>query len=144
MKPKEDIIEKYFVRRVKDEFGTEARKYKTRRNDPDRLVLLPPGVAVFVELKRPDEEPNDGQLREHERLRKKGFCVYVASTKAEVDDVIAKMHVLAGLNSKDVCPQCHRGLVLLSSMKKKVCVDCKIELPWPLSENQKPLVCASR
>lgn len=53
---------------------------------PDRLVLLPGGIAVFFELKRPvggKYEPL--QLRWHSKLRQLGFKVFVCNTKASVD-----------------------------------------------------------
>lgn len=39
----------------------------------------------FVELKATGEEPNEGQLREHARLRALGFDVQVIDTKEGVD-----------------------------------------------------------
>jgi hypothetical protein len=79
-------VEAHLVRRVKA-LGGETRKviWPGRRGAPDRLVLLP-GEALFVELKRPKHgrlEPH--QLREHARLRASGFTVAVLSTPAEVD-----------------------------------------------------------
>lgn len=53
---------------------------------PDRLVLLPGGVALFYELKRPVGgrfEPL--QQRWHAKLRKLGFTVHVCHTKALVE-----------------------------------------------------------
>ena len=43
---------------------------------PDRIVLLPGGRVVFVELKRPNERPRQRQLFVQSRLRKLGFTVY--------------------------------------------------------------------
>lgn len=39
--------------------------------------MLPGGEIIFVECKRPEEKPRQGQLREYERLRKLGFRVEV-------------------------------------------------------------------
>jgi len=53
---------------------------------PDRLVLLPGGIVMFFELKRPvggKYEPL--QLRWHSKLRQLGFKVFVCNTKASVD-----------------------------------------------------------
>jgi len=85
-KPKESAIEKYFVEQVESRIpGAQARKWKSRRNDPDRIVLFPNGTVAFVELKRPGEEPRDGQLREMDRLRKSKFYVFTLSTEESVD-----------------------------------------------------------
>lgn len=37
---------------------------------------------------------------------------------------------------KQFCPYCGGPVVLLSSIDRKLCVDCKRELPWELSKNQ--------
>jgi hypothetical protein len=47
-------IEKQVVRWVEDELGGECLKLKDEeRGFPDRTLLLPGGLIVFVELKRP-------------------------------------------------------------------------------------------
>lgn len=59
------------------------------RGIPDRLVLLPGGIVLFFELKRPvggSFEPL--QERWHTKLRQLGFRVYVCNTKASVDAVL--------------------------------------------------------
>lgn len=63
------------------------------RGIPDRLVLLPGGIAVFFELKRPvggSFEPL--QERWHTKLRQLGFRVYVCNTKASVDAALRELH----------------------------------------------------
>ena len=47
---------------------------------PDRLILLPGGKAVFVELKSEGIKPRKLQLIRHEELRALGFQVYVIDT----------------------------------------------------------------
>lgn len=90
MKPVlESVIEKYLVEQVEKILHGEARKFKTRRNDPDRIVLLHGGYVTFVETKRPGEKARPGQLREHERLRGLGFFVSVLDTKELIDKWIA-------------------------------------------------------
>ncbi len=70
--------------------GIEQRKFKTpnRRNAPDRIFLLSPGLVFFIEFKRPGEKPNKGQLREHQRLRDLEFHVYVC------DDIEAGKRII--------------------------------------------------
>ena len=55
---------------------------------PDRLVLLPGGVMVFVELKAPGQKPRPLQKRMHERLRALGFTVYVIDSVEQVKEII--------------------------------------------------------
>lgn len=53
------------------------------RNWPDRQVLLGHGYVYFIEFKREGEEPRPGQLFRHQKLREKGYNVYVCYTLAE-------------------------------------------------------------
>tara|TARA_R110000868_G_scaffold244624_1_gene500980 strand:- start:452 stop:718 length:267 start_codon:yes stop_codon:yes gene_type:complete len=74
----EKDIEAAFVRRVKALGGT-AEKFTSpnRRSVPDRMVMLPGGVVVFVELKAPGKKPTEAQARDHNRRRAMGFVVNV-------------------------------------------------------------------
>lgn len=83
-KPKESVIEIFFVDEMEKAFGRAPRKYKTRMHDPDRICLFEGQKVVFVELKRPDEKPRSGQDREHKRLRDLGFRVETIDTKPGV------------------------------------------------------------
>lgn len=78
MKSLESVVEKNLTRRVEELGGITYKLSPAGRvNKPDRLVLLPKGKMIFVECKRPGEKPRDGQLREHERLRRLGYKVVV-------------------------------------------------------------------
>lgn len=81
-------IEDYLCDMVKV-LGGEVRKVQWigRKHAPDRLVLLP-NYHCFVELKAPKQEPRKGQLREHNRLRKAGFDVYVIDSYDGVDRLL--------------------------------------------------------
>ena len=80
-------IEAHLVKRVK-ELGGECRKVKWigRNGAPDRLVMLPGGACVFVELKRPGEKAKPHQLREHERMRAMGQVVLVLDSIELIDE----------------------------------------------------------
>lgn len=52
---------------------------------PDRLVLMPGGSVVFVELKTTGEKPRKIQLKRHGELRALGFRVEVIDTISGVD-----------------------------------------------------------
>ena len=47
---------------------------------PDRLILLPGGRAVFVELKSEGIKPRKLQIIRHQELRALGFEVFVIDT----------------------------------------------------------------
>lgn len=102
--PERDI-RKALKERV-EAYGGEIRavSWLGRAHAPDVLCLLPFTVAQasgrgtipcnhvlgqashpFVETKAPDGKPNDGQLREHKRMRDAGCTVLVISTLAQLD-----------------------------------------------------------
>lgn len=80
-------IEQYLVRRIK-RLGGMAEKFTSpgRRSVPDRLVTLPGGRVVFIELKAPGKNPTENQLRDHHRRRDLGCEVMVIDTKEGVDN----------------------------------------------------------
>lgn len=84
---RESKIEKHLVDETKRRTGGTAYKFKSpgRKNVPDRILLLPGGQVFLVELKATGEQPEEGQLREHERLRVLSFDVRVIDTIAGVD-----------------------------------------------------------
>jgi len=99
--PERDI-RKELKKRV-EAYGGEIRavSWLGRAHAPDVLCLFPWPEAKrfhervhgwplcghpFVETKAPGGEPNDGQKREHERLRAAGCVVLVISTFAQLDE----------------------------------------------------------
>lgn len=81
---RESTVEQALVARVRA-LGGVAYKFTSpgRRSVPDRLVLLPEGRAVFVELKAPNKKPTEAQARTHEYLRALGFRVEVIDDAEE-------------------------------------------------------------
>ena len=51
---------------------------------PDRLILLPEGRVIFVELKSEGIKPRKLQLVRHEELRALGFKVFVIDTQEKL------------------------------------------------------------
>ncbi len=86
---RESVIEKYFVDEIK-KAGGRADKYKSpnRRSVPDRFCMFDWPIVFFAELKATGEAPDEGQLREHKRLRDAGFPVLVPDSKDAVDNII--------------------------------------------------------
>lgn len=62
-----------------------------RRGVPDRIVVMPGGESVYVELKREGEEPTPLQWEEIRKLRTQGARVYVAAGRDEVDAVVLEL-----------------------------------------------------
>lgn len=86
---RERDIEAYLREKVK-QLGGIAYKFVSPGNAgvPDRLVLLPGGRVVFVELKAPGRQSTPLQLRQQQRIRELGFPVLVIDSKQKVDEFI--------------------------------------------------------
>lgn len=71
-------IESALVTHVK-ELGGKAEKFTSpaQRSVPDRLVTMPGGRIIFVELKAPGKTPTLAQLADHEKRRALGCDVRV-------------------------------------------------------------------
>ena len=91
---RESEIERYLVREVKRKGGL-AMKFVSPglRGVPDRLVIFPGGIHVFVELKAPGEKPSKQQQYRINQLIKLGARVWVIDTKYGVDALIREMRV---------------------------------------------------
>jgi len=74
----EKDVEAALVRRVKA-LGGLCEKFTSpgRRSVPDRLVTMPDGQIIFVELKRPGGKPTEAQLKDHAKRREFGCDVRV-------------------------------------------------------------------
>lgn len=58
---------------------------------PDRIVVMPQGRVVFVELKAPGQRPTPLQERVHKMLTDLGADVRVLDSEASVDDWIREV-----------------------------------------------------
>jgi Holliday junction resolvase len=85
----EKTIERQLVKAVK-KMGGRAVKFVSPGCDgmPDRLVLLPKGRVVFVEVKAPGKKPRALQIARHEMLRDLGFSVYVLDSIEMIGDML--------------------------------------------------------
>ncbi|MDU3284310.1 MAG: hypothetical protein E7E80_10810 [Cutibacterium avidum] len=91
---KEGRVQKYAKYRF-EALGSLVRKlsYEGRSGAPDLLVILPGGIVWFVEVKKDENtKPDPHQLREHERMRKRGANVFVVGSFKQVDDLIASYY----------------------------------------------------
>lgn len=80
----ESSYEAAFVRRV-ERLGLRALKLRQLTGWPDRLVLLPGGIAVFCELKRPGQRLRKLQARRRLELESIGFVVLVVDGLQALD-----------------------------------------------------------
>lgn len=86
---RESIIEVYLRDRVKA-MGGKAYKFVSPGNSgvPDRLVLLPGGRSIFIELKAPGKVPTPIQILQHRKIRALGFTVLIIDSIEKVDEFI--------------------------------------------------------
>ena len=86
---KESTIEEYLRLQCKKR-GWLCEKFTSpsKRSVPDRLVTVPGGVMVFVELKAPGKKPTKLQAEDHKKRRALGCTVEVIDTKEAVDKFI--------------------------------------------------------
>jgi hypothetical protein len=86
---RENVIEAYLRDRVKT-IGGKAYKFISPGNSgvPDRLVLLPGGKSIFIELKASGKVPTTIQIQQHRKIRALGFTVLIIDSKEKVDEFI--------------------------------------------------------
>ena len=84
-------VEQYLVSEVSKHGGLCVKFIPDhRRGMPDRIVMLPTGVLVWVETKRPkDGEVSAVQKHRHKELRALGQTVVLCYTKADIDKLMA-------------------------------------------------------
>lgn len=96
----ESDIERRLVREV-ERIGGWAPKWVSpgNRGVPDRIVLLPNGRVVFVELKAPGGRMAPLQKRWAKILRSLGHQVYRISSVEEVDKFIQEVSATSGVQT---------------------------------------------
>lgn len=89
----EKATEKYLRDEIR-KIGGRAYKFVSPGNTgvPDRLVCLPGGRVVFIELKSEGKHSTPMQGRQQNILRALGFTVYAdVDTKAKVNTLIGEL-----------------------------------------------------
>lgn len=83
---RENVIEAYLRDQVKA-IGGKAYKFLSPGNNgvPDRLICLPGGKVVFVELKAPGKKPTKLQDLQQRKLAEMGFIVLTLDSKEKID-----------------------------------------------------------
>lgn len=84
----ESTIERHLRRRVR-RAGGWALKFvsPSQRGVPDRIVFLPDGTVLFVELKAPGEKPTPQQAWVHRKLRQLKQTVLTIDSIEGVDQL---------------------------------------------------------
>ena len=83
----EQAVEKYLCREVKDRGGM-CIKLTGYNGIPDRLVILPDGRCVFVELKADGGRVAPIQCAIHAKLRRMGQLVFILWDFSMVDGFV--------------------------------------------------------
>lgn len=97
----------YYLRRKIQELGGECLKFVSPGYGgvPDRIILLPGGHVLFVELKRPGEVETKRQLYVQGVLRSLGFTVFSTVDSIEkANRVIRRCEMLVGDRDDEQCP----------------------------------------
>ena len=89
IKVRERDVESYLVQRL-DEMGIPCLKFNpdNKIGMPDRLVLLPDGKVIWVELKTKGGHLEEIQKLQHKRLQEIGHRVEVIWNKKDVDSLV--------------------------------------------------------
>ena len=89
MRVLETSIEDWVVKQAGD-LGIPCLKLnlKGNRGWPDRIFLIPGGRPLFIEFKRPGEEPEPLQLHRHRILRKLGYDIEVHDERQAALDAV--------------------------------------------------------
>jgi len=87
-------VERRFVARLKKELGLRSAKLKAIANSgwPDRLIPLPNGLSVYVELKAPGREKNTSAHQEDVIAYLKSCNVPVLVTSSHEDAINFCIH----------------------------------------------------
>ncbi|MCM8710823.1 VRR-NUC domain-containing protein [Clostridium sp. SYSU_GA19001] len=89
---KESKIEKALKNKV-EEMGGMALKFVSpgMAGIPDRIVLIPKGSVVFIELKAPGKKLRPLQLKRKSQLELLGFKVYIIDSLQGIDGFVREV-----------------------------------------------------
>jgi len=79
----ESAVEKVFAQRVRDLGGLSWKFAPLTAGNPDRLVMMPNGVLLLVEIKADDGKLDPPQVLWHRRARELSTTVQVVTGAAE-------------------------------------------------------------
>ena len=89
MKESEKRTERILNARVKAAGGVSIKLLSFHvKGLPDRAILLPGGICVFVEVKSPGKKPTKMQEYMHDKIRALGFRVEVIDREADINKIV--------------------------------------------------------
>lgn len=93
MSIRERDVEAYLTDQLKSKLGLVCVKFipDNRNGMPDRMVLLNGGRVLWVELKTIGGVLSPIQKLRHEELRRAGHEVVCVWTKAQADELVARL-----------------------------------------------------
>jgi len=83
-------VEKYLVKQV-EALGGLCWKWAGRVGVPDRVVMLPDGSVLFVEVKTKGGKLSKMQNVVHRKMSEIGHDVYVVWSKKDVDELLTDL-----------------------------------------------------
>lgn len=88
---RETVVERYLIAQCRA-YGFLCLKFTSpaRGGVPDRIVVTPVG-SIFVELKKPGQQPDRRQLETHTKMRRYGAEIHIIDSRAGVDSFIAQL-----------------------------------------------------
>lgn len=86
----EKSVEKYLIKRSR-EIGGECMKWTGTLGAPDRIILLPEGRVIFVEVKQASGRLSKMQLHIHAKLKALDMDVVVVWSKDDVDRLVESL-----------------------------------------------------
>lgn len=85
----EKKLEQKLVKAVKEKGGLCPKLVSPGTDGmPDRMVLLPGGRIIFIEVKAPGKKPRPLQELRHRQLRKLGFMVSVLENAGQIPEIL--------------------------------------------------------
>lgn len=89
----EKEVERRLIKAVKMRDGLALKFISPNFNGvPDRLILLPYGKAVFMELKAPGKKMRPLQIKRKRQLESLGFSVYCIDGVEEIGGVLDEVN----------------------------------------------------
>lgn len=93
MSIRERDVEAYLTGQLKSKLGLVCVKFipDNRNGMPDRMVLLPDRRVLWVELKTTGGKLSAIQKLRHEELKRAGHDIVCVWTKAQADELVARL-----------------------------------------------------
>lgn len=86
---RENVIEKALVKAVKQRGGLAIKFNSVNYNGvPDRIILLPHGILVFIELKAPGKKMRPLQEKRKRQLESLGFQVFCLDSLEGIEVIL--------------------------------------------------------